>query len=232
MSDELQELHYRIAHAHEGDPEDRRRRYRVIAELVQAGEVVVDIGSGPGIFLELVRERGARGIGIDVDPTMVAVARGRGFEVHLERAQELEWSWGRTDFVSLIHIVEHLSPTDLLPILLKARRSLSDRGRMFILTPNIDHPRVQSRFWLDLTHERPYPGELLATTLAELGFRHVQWGHMAHGLDTWCYGYQDPADRVMRRRVPVLHRSARRQVLLTGLQIEGERSAGADAPAY
>lgn len=196
MTGSLDDLFFRVAHAHEGPAEARRERYRPIAALVRPGERVVDIGCGDGTFLELVRERGATGIGIDLDPEKVELVRAKGFEAHCARAQELDWGWGPVDFVSMIHIVEHLPSREALAILRRAHESLSERGRIFLVTPNIAHRIVQVNFWLDVTHVRPYPALLLDTILAELGFPLSQGGEMARGLESWAFGFRRPEEAV------------------------------------
>lgn len=199
MSSPSKSLVYQIAHAHEGSYEQRRQRYAPIAELVRPGEVVVDVGCGDGVFLELIRERGAEGIGIDVDPDKVDVVRRKGFRAYCARVQELDWDWGPVDFVSMLHIVEHFPPDDALEILETTYGMLSEQGRIFIATPNIAHPVVRTNFWLDITHARPYPELLLLNIMDALGFPETQSGQMCRGFDTWCYGLKDPADRVPGR---------------------------------
>lgn len=186
----------RVAHAHEGTAEERRQRYEPIAALVRPGELVVDIGCGEGIFLELVRERGATGVGIELDPVKAEIAGAKGFEIHQGYAQALDWPWDRVDFVSMIHIVEHLPPEDAIAVLVRAYDALSEAGRMFLLTPNIANPVVQTNFWLDVTHVRPYPALLLQTIIDELGCPHHQAGEMTNDLETWCYAFRDTRDRV------------------------------------
>lgn len=188
------DLFYRIAHAHEGTPEERRARYAPIAELVRPGDRVVDIGCGDGTFLELVRERGAEGIGIDVDPEKVERVREKGFAAHCGRAQELDW--GEADFVSMLHIVEHIPSGEAVSILDRVWRSLSETGRLFLLTPNIAHPTVQTNFWLDVTHVRPYPRLLLDTLMEQMGFPYSESGTMTLDLESWCYGFKRRADGV------------------------------------
>lgn len=182
------DLFLRIAHAYESKDADRRRRYAHIAELVRPGETVVDIGCGDGLFLELVRERGARGIGIDLDEAKVAIARSKGIEAHVGLAQQIDWNWGDVDMVTMLHLIEHLPPREALDILAKARDSLSATGRIFLLTPNITLPVVQSSFWLDITHIRPYPEMLLQAIMDGLGFETITSGTAVHDCETWVLG--------------------------------------------
>ena len=192
----LKELYHRVAHGFEGSYDHRKALYRHVADLIQPGERVVDIGCGDGLFLELVRERGAHGVGIDMDPEKIDVLRSKGLEGHCGRAQDLDWSWGPTDFISMLHIVEHIPPAELFEILHHACGCLSDRGRLFMLTPNIALPQVQINFWLDITHVRPYPEPLLHNVARTLGFPHVQSGSMFHEMDAWAYGFQHVEDAI------------------------------------
>lgn len=188
------DLWLQVAHAFEGPSSARRKRYAPLATTVRDGDFVVDLGCGDGTFLDLVRERGGRGLGVDLDEAQVAVCASRGHEAVCARIQDLDWSQRRPDMVSLIHIIEHISPVDALDLLRDVREVLSQRGRLLIVTPNIGHPVVQENFWLDVTHVRPYPQMLLNTFAATLGFPYFQSGTMADGLETWSYAYSDPGD--------------------------------------
>lgn len=196
---DLAELHFRLAHAFEGAQEIREKHYSLIADLVHEGDRVVDVGAGDGTFLRLVRERGGHGVGIELDPAKVEVCRVAGLDVRHCRAQDFDWDREQVDFVSLLQIVEHMSPDDVLQILSRAAGALSARGRIFIVTPNYVNPFVANmNFWLDVTHVRPYPEQLLSKMLEILGFPYVQSGTMGDGMDTWCYGYHFAEDAVQR----------------------------------
>lgn len=194
---DLADLRFQIAHAFEGVQHVRREHYAPLAGLVCRGERVVDIGCGDGTFLELVRARGADGVGIDLDPATVAACRAKGLDVHCGRAQEMAWDWGPVDFVSMLHIIEHIQPAEALEILERACRALSPDGRLFVVTPNFANPFVaHTNFWLDITHVRPYPEPLLNSFVAALGFPYFQSGVMGNGMDTWCYAFRNPAHQL------------------------------------
>ena len=190
------DLWLQIAHAFEGPSAARRARYAPLAQVIREDDFVVDLGCGDGTFLDLVRARGGRGLGVDLDEVQVAECAARGHEAICARIQDIDWSDRRPDIVSLIHIIEHVSPSDALDLLRSAREALSQRGRLLIVTPNIGHPVVQENFWLDVTHVRPYPRMLLDTFVATLGFPYFQSGTMADGLETWSYAYSDPGDEL------------------------------------
>src|SRR5919204_1086335 len=61
----------------------RARSYELLGDLT--GRTVVDVGCGGGRAVAELAERGARAVGVDLDPEMIAVARQRcpaaGFHV-------------------------------------------------------------------------------------------------------------------------------------------------------
>jgi SAM-dependent methyltransferase len=52
-------------------------RFAPVADLVRAGEAVLEVGCGSGVFLGLAAARGARVTGVDAAAALVAVARER-----------------------------------------------------------------------------------------------------------------------------------------------------------
>jgi 2-polyprenyl-3-methyl-5-hydroxy-6-metoxy-1,4-benzoquinol methylase len=187
------ELFLKVAHAFEAPREARRESYRPIADLVRSGDRVLDIGCGDGTFLDLARQKGAVGTGVDLDPNCVAACEALGFQAHCVRVQDLSAvATERFDFVSMIHIIEHVNPGEALEMLEGLFGLLSAAGRIFIVTPNIAHSGVQTNFWLDITHVRPYPEPLLNSIVATLGFPFFQSGLMSFGTEAWCYAFRRP----------------------------------------
>jgi SAM-dependent methyltransferase len=140
---------------------------------------VLDLGCGEGVFLQLLRESGRGGLGVDNHPADVARARARGLEVveqdalaYLGAAHEV------FDGVFCAHLIEHLAPADAVRLLEGARDALRPGGRMVVITPDPrDLEVLAERFWLDLTHVRPYPLALLVPLLAALGFAVLEHGN-------------------------------------------------------
>lgn len=190
------ELYRRVAHQFEQPVEERRRSYRPIANLVRPGDRVLDIGCGDGTFLEMVRERGATGIGVELDPEKALIARQKGLEVLCKPIQEVNLGPAVVDFVSMLHIVEHLTPREAISVLAAAASSLTAAGRVFLLTPNISNTVVQANFWLDVTHVRPYPRPLLCAMLSQVGLDYCSSGEMTRSLEAWAFGCRDSADAI------------------------------------
>ena len=138
---------------------------------------VADVGCGPGYFLDLLRERGIRAFGIDFDPEMVAASQRRGHEAVLGNENTLKEMPGTFSGVHLSHIIEHLWGDDAVALLENAKTALIPGGVLIVRTPNWMNAEVRHYgFWLDHTHKRPYPKELLEKMLGDMGFEIMQAG--------------------------------------------------------
>jgi SAM-dependent methyltransferase len=142
------------------------------ASMFQPKEEVLDLGCGNGVFLELLRERSVRGVGVDSFPSCIEACRKKGLEARqAELLQFVETTDEKYDGIFCSHIVEHLTPQTVLKLFAHSRRILRPGGRIIIVTPNTRDIEVMTeRFWLDITHVRPYPIPLLERMLEHEGF--------------------------------------------------------------
>ena len=87
---------------------------RAMLELarVDGGDVVYDLGSGDGrIVIAAVRERGARGVGVEIDPALVAESRATARRLGVEdRARFVEQDIFQTDLADATVVTLYLSP--------------------------------------------------------------------------------------------------------------------------
>jgi SAM-dependent methyltransferase len=161
-----------------GDDKIVRKIQRKYAAMFHQKEEVLDLGCGTGVFLELLRERSVRGVGIDSFPPCIEACRKKGLEAHqAELLMYVEGAADRYDGIFCSHIVEHLTPDTVLKLLAHCQRILRPGGRIIIVTPNTrDIEVITERFWLDITHVRPYPIPLLEKMLEHSGFSIAQSG--------------------------------------------------------
>ena len=110
---------------------------------LKPGEVLVDIGTGRGELLAVAVEMGAaRAIGVEYAEAAVALANqtieahgvGDKAEVILGDARAIALDDESADLVTLLDVVEHLSPDELSRTLGEARRLLRPGGRLLIHT--------------------------------------------------------------------------------------------------
>jgi ubiquinone/menaquinone biosynthesis C-methylase UbiE len=113
----------------------RRRSYELLEPL--AGQTVVDVGCGGGRAVAELAERGARAVGVDVDPEMVAAARQRwAGEFHVGSAYDLpihekDIAGYRADKV--LHALDEPAKA-----LAEARRVLRPGGRIVLVGQDWD----------------------------------------------------------------------------------------------
>lgn len=158
---------------------------------------IIDVGCGRGMFLAELRSAGYEAIGIDASEESVAACKAKGFDiVQADAFEYLESQPDRLGGIFLSHVVEHLTPAQVVEFLELARRALRPGGRLIMVTPNVtDLWTMTEIFWLDVTHVRPYPILLLKSMCEEAGFRPVDSG--SHGLGWRMMG---------RRRIPQYYR--------------------------
>ena len=140
---------------------------------------VLELACGRGEFLELLREAGVDGEGIDLDEGMVQAARASGLTVQLTDALSGLRSRGDDSVhgVFSAHFVEHLQPDELEAVVAEAARVLAPGGVFVAATPNAACLSVAGYdFWKDPTHVRFYDPRLLAFYCAKAGLEVVETG--------------------------------------------------------
>jgi 2-polyprenyl-3-methyl-5-hydroxy-6-metoxy-1,4-benzoquinol methylase len=138
---------------------------------------VLDLGCGRGEWLEVLAENSLIGIGVDSNEACIDECRGRGLTAELSDAIEYlrrkpsESQGGITAF----HVVEHIPFGVIIELLDEALRTLKPGGILILETPNPGNLLVGSNtFYLDPTHIRPLPSDLLRFMIESRGFGHVE----------------------------------------------------------
>jgi len=159
-----------------GSRDDIRNRLAEYVPKFEGLSDVLDIGCGRGEFLDLLRERGIRATGIDVNHEMVEVSRSRGLDV--SKADALAYL-SQLDDASLggvfaAQVVEHLDPAYLMRLIEACYHKLRPGGLIVLETIN---PACWLAFFesyiRDLTHVRPLHPETLQYLLRVSGFQNV-----------------------------------------------------------
>ncbi|MGE4578854.1 MAG: class I SAM-dependent methyltransferase [Desulfuromonadales bacterium] len=138
---------------------------------------ILDLGCGRGEWLELMRENGFEVEGIDLDNGMLQacvqlelpVIQGDAIELLKKKAD------ASCSVISAFHVVEHISFEQVNELVAEALRVLKPGGLLILETPNPENLVVAtSNFYLDPTHKRPIPPQLLAFTLKHDGFKRTK----------------------------------------------------------
>jgi O-antigen chain-terminating methyltransferase len=165
-----------------GSPTVIRERLEQYTKILDLGALegvgrAIDLGCGRGEWLDVLAAHGIRGCGLDIDAGVAAVLRSHGHEVvvgdaleHLQTRPD-----GSLGLVTMFHLVEHLSFDRLLAVLREARRALGPGGVLLAETPNPRNLTVgAAAFYIDPTHQRPLPPELLQFLGEAAGFDAVR----------------------------------------------------------
>jgi SAM-dependent methyltransferase len=122
---------------------ERKESFRswVIDQLdLMPGELIADVGCGPGTYFELLRERGARVVGCDLSPGMVTEALTKGFPALVADAQHLPFERASFDRVMCNHVLYHVP--DQKQAILELRRIARPGATVLITTNGADTLRA------------------------------------------------------------------------------------------
>ena len=149
-----------------------RERQKGYIPILEGHGPVVDLGSGRGEMLDLLREADIAARGVDLDESMVERARGKGHDVVWEDALHYlagqpEGSFGA---VFSAQFVEHLPYDSLVALIREARRVLRNDGLLVMETVNPYSIPAFRTFWTDLTHQAPIFPEVLLALTRDAGF--------------------------------------------------------------
>lgn len=142
-----------------------RQRQAIYPEMLGSPGWVLDLGCGRGEFLDVLREHGIRGLGVELSQHLVDLCVAKGHDaVHGDAIEHLE---GLEDesvpAIFAAQVVEHL-PADVLRTLLElVQAKLEPGGTAVFETVNPHTPTALKAFWTDPTHHHPlYPEVLIA----------------------------------------------------------------------
>jgi 2-polyprenyl-3-methyl-5-hydroxy-6-metoxy-1,4-benzoquinol methylase len=174
-------------YAHEIDPNGGSAA-AVLARMVEPGQRVLELGTGPGTVTRILHDKGCKVTGVEMDPDTLATCAPfceRTLQANLEDPlwwQPLEGE--KFEFIICADVLEHLR--DPRPLLEKLPVFLTEGGCVLMSLPNASHLTIlasllggrfpyQKNGLLDNTHLKFYGREDLDALLRECGFLWQQW---------------------------------------------------------
>jgi O-antigen chain-terminating methyltransferase len=158
-----------------GSREEIKERFRIYLPYVEPARdsVVIDLGSGRGEWLELLKEAGLNARGVETNVVAIEQCHARGLEVVesdvIAHLQSL--AGASAGAITGFHIIEHVSIETLVTLIDEVLRVLRPGGVAIFETPNPENVIVGSNFfYLDPTHKHPLPSELIQFLFDNRGF--------------------------------------------------------------
>jgi len=177
----------RFAERFRGTEERVRRCQEVFVSRFEGCSNVVDLGCGRGEFLELMKEAGIPCRGVDGSEEFVAICRSKNLaaeraDVFGYLAREADAS---LDGIFCSQVIEHLPPKRVPELVRLSAAKLKADGVLVIETPNPECLAIfGTHFYVDPTHTRPVPIQLLVFYLEEEGFGRIEIERLAPAEDS------------------------------------------------
>jgi len=184
------------------DIKERQRYYlKYVLEVAKntQGEIFLDAGCGRGEFLELLQENNIPYLGIEINEFETNFLKQKGLNVKNSDILEYLSNTNKNLMgISCFQVIEHLDITYLKKFIELAYKRIAEHGIIILESVNPHCPFALSRFYVDLTHIRPYPPETIKFLLEWYGFREVKIIFSAPVTENirsreLCMNYQDYA---------------------------------------
>jgi FkbM family methyltransferase len=163
-----------------GEAVEVKELLKVYLPFLRRAEIktdILDLGTGRGDWLELLKEEGFEARGVEINRLMVEQSKERGLDV--EEGDALRYlralPAGSLSAVTAFHLIEHLPFEVLISLLDEILRALKPGGLVIFETPNPENVVTGScNFYLDPTHRHPLPRELMHFVMQARGFHQLQ----------------------------------------------------------
>ena len=198
-----------------GSKEDIKERVSIyVATIINAKAgsdeaKILDIGCGRGEFLEVLESNSLHCIGVDQNRAMIQKCLEMGLKVIESQAITYlrELPNNSLGAVTGLHIIEHIPFKALIVLFDEVLRVLKPGGVVIFETPNPENLIVGScSFYVDPTHIKPLPPELMKFLMESRGFSKVEVNrlhpnvqmqveneHVDHVISNLLFGAQDYA---------------------------------------
>lgn len=160
----------------EAEIKQRQKEYLPHLKIVDPALPLVDLGCGRGEFLELMREQGIRAIGVDTNTKNIQELSQKNLEIYQQDAVEYLESVAPSSLAAItaFQVIEHVSNSYLHKLVKLAYEKLAPGGFILLETVNPYCLETYRTFYLDPTHQKPVPLDLLSILYQFYGFADKQ----------------------------------------------------------
>lgn len=169
--------YYWFESIHRGDRDLIKKRQQQYLKYFEGCSSVLDLGCGRGEFLELLKERGIGGYGVDIEPDAISYCLDSGLKaIEAEAIEHLSSLEDESlDGVFISQVVEHLTPPEIIKLIGLLHKKIKPGFYVVVETPNPQCLLIfASFFYADLSHVQPVHPETMKFLLSSVGFRDVE----------------------------------------------------------
>jgi len=136
----------------------------------------LDIGCGRGEFITILKNSKYEVVGVDINSLEVNELKKKGFNVyHKDMIDFLQNHFGTFSSISALQVIEHIDYDILRKFLTLAYEKIEDGGVLIVETINPHNKIALNNFYMDETHKRPLPPEMIAFLLQWIGFKNIKF---------------------------------------------------------
>ncbi|MEO1923664.1 MAG: methyltransferase domain-containing protein [Nautiliaceae bacterium] len=138
------------------------------------GKNVVDIGCGRGEFLSLLTQNGINAVGVETNPELCGYLTEKGFNVKNTDANTFLKNASGIDTITALEVIEHMDTSYLEEFIKLSYSALNKNGTVVFETVNPLANTGLGNFYMDITHKKPLPPQMMAFWLEYAGFKNIK----------------------------------------------------------
>ena len=169
---------------------DNIRRYQFIKKIIPKKGRVLEIGSGHGFFLEIMKTNGFDIIGYDISKEKRKYSKKvTDVPVYDININEKIPADNKFDIVVLFHTLEHI--TEPITLLKNIKKLLKPKGKILIEVPNSDdfHLKLNKfykEFYWERAHIHYFNPKILKNVIHKSGFKNIRIvGVQRYGIENF-----------------------------------------------
>ena len=169
---------------------DNMRRYQFITKIIPKKSRVLEIGSGHGFFLEIMKTNGFDIIGYDISKEQrkksKKITNVPVYDVNMSEKISLD---NKFDIVISFHTLEHIA--DPITLLKNIKKLLKPKGKILIEVPNSDdfHLKLNKfykEFYWERAHIHYFNPKILKNVIQKSGFKNIRVvGVQRYGIENF-----------------------------------------------